>query len=71
MKGRKQGFKSTIWNISKKQTFNQNRMKKQEFKKNRRGLGTFVTTLNVPTSESQGYQKEKRKSKKLKTYLKK
>ena len=29
------------------------------------------TTLNIPTSESYGYQKEKRKSKKFKTYLKK
>ena len=46
-------------------------MKKQEFKKMRRGLGTSGTTLSVPTSESYGCQKEKRKSKKLKTYLKK
>ena len=30
----------------------QNRMKKQEFKKMRRDLGTSRTTLNVPTSES-------------------
>ena len=29
-----------------------------------------VSTLNVSTSESQGCQKEKRKTKKLKTYLK-
>ena len=36
----------------------------------RRDLGTSGTTLNVPTSESQGCQK-KRKSKKLKTYLNK
>ena len=35
-----------------KQTFNQNRMKKQEFKKMRRGLGTSGTTLNIPTSKS-------------------
>ena len=34
-------------------------------------LGTSRTTLNVPTSKSQGFQKEKRKSKKWKTYLKK
>ena len=49
-------------------------MKKEEFKKKkkmRRGLGTSRTTLNVPTSESKGCQKEKRKSKKFKTYLKK
>ena len=53
------------------QIFNQNRMKKQGFKKTRRGLGTSGTTLNIPTSESNGCQKEKRKSKKLKTYLNK
>ena len=39
-------------------------------KKMRRGLGTSGTTLNVLISKSQGFQ-EKRKSKKLKTYLKK
>ena len=32
-------------------TFNQNRMKKQEFKK-MRGLGASRTSLNVPTSKS-------------------
>ena len=46
-------------------------MKKQEFKKMRRGLGTSGTTLNVPTSESEGCQKENRESKKLKADLKK
>ena len=51
--GRKPGLKSTVWTRKKKETFNQNRMKKQEFKKKiRRGLGTSGTTLNVPTSES-------------------
>ena len=39
--------------------------------KMRRGLGTSRTTLNIPTSESYECQKEKRKSKKLKTYLNK
>ena len=34
------------------ETFNQKRMKKQEFKKMRKGLGTSRTTLNIPTSES-------------------
>ena len=37
----------------------------------RRGLGTSGTTLNIPTFESLGCQKVKRKSKKWKTYLKK
>ena len=36
----------------KKETSNQKRMKKQEFKKMRTGLGTSRTSLNVPTSES-------------------
>ena len=49
--GRKLGLKSTVWTRRKKETFNQNRMKKQEFKK-MRGLGTSRTSLNVPTSES-------------------
>ena len=40
-------------------------MKKQEFKKLKRGLGTSRTTLNTPISELQGSQKEKRKSKKF------
>ena len=35
----------------KKETSNQKRMKKQEFGKMRRGLGTSRTSLNVPTSE--------------------
>ena len=39
--------------------------------KMRTGLGTSRTTFNIPTSESQGCQKENRKSKKWKTYLKK
>ena len=68
--GRKPGLKSTIWSRKKKETFSQNRMKKQESKNMRRGLGTSKTNLNVPTSESWGCQKEKGKSKKLKTYWK-
>ena len=70
MKGRKQGLKSMIWNNRKKEAANQNRMKEQGCKKMRRGLGTYGTTLSIPISELWGYQ-EKRKSKILKTYLKK
>ena len=51
-KGRKWGLKSTIWHKRKMQTSNQNRMKKQEFKKMRRALGTSGTNSNAPTSES-------------------
>ena len=71
MTGRKLGLKSMIWARRKKLPFNQNTMKKQEFKKMRRGLGTSGTTLSIPTSESWGCWKEKRNRKKLKTYLNK
>ena len=50
--GRKPGLRSTVWTRTMKETFNQNRMKKREFKKMKRGLGTSGTTLNVSTSES-------------------
>ena len=49
--GRKLGLKSTVWTRRKKETSNQKRMKKQEFEKMRRSLGTSRTSLNVPTSE--------------------
>ena len=42
--GRTPGFKSTVWTRRKKLTFNQNRIRKQEFKKMRRGLGTSRTS---------------------------
>ena len=64
---RKPGLKSTVWIRRKKETLNQNRMKKQEFKKMRRGLGTSGTTLNILISESWECWKEKRKSKILKS----
>ena len=47
VEGRKLGLKSTTWSTRKKQTLNWNRMKKQEFKNMRRGLGTSGTALNV------------------------
>ena len=52
VKGSNLGLKSMVWSSRKKETFNQNRMKKQEFGKMRRGLGTSRTSLNIPTSES-------------------
>ena len=42
-----------------KQTSNQKRMKKQEFKKMRRGLGTCRTTLNIPTSNHRGARRRR------------
>ena len=50
--GRKLELKSMVRTRRKEETSKQNRMKKQEFKKMRRGLGTSRTTLNIPTSES-------------------
>ena len=38
MKGRKLGLKSKIWSRRKKETVNQNRRKKQEFRKNEERL---------------------------------
>ena len=64
-------IKSMIWSIREIQTFNQNKMKKQEFQKMRRVYEDSGMSPKGPTSESQGCQKEKRKSKKLKIYLKK
>ena len=43
-RGRKPGLKSTVWTRRKKETLNENRMKKQEFKNMRRGLGTSRTS---------------------------
>ena len=51
-----------INSMDQKETSNQKSMKKQEFKKMSRGLGTSRTSLNIPISESQGCQKERRKS---------
>ena len=42
--GRKLGLKSMVWIRRKKETSNQKRMKKQEFGKMRRGLGTSRTS---------------------------
>ena len=42
--GKELGLKSTIWTRRKKETSNQNRMKKQEFKKVRRGVGKSRTS---------------------------
>ena len=42
--GRKLELKSTLWTRRKKETSNQKRRKKQEFKKMKRGLGTSRTS---------------------------
>ena len=62
-----------INDLEQKEEINISLEQNEEIKiqKMRRGLGTSRTFLNVPTSDSWGCQKEKRKTKKLKTYLKK
>ena len=42
--GRKVGLKSMVWTRRKKETSTQKRMKKQEFRKMRRGLGSSRTS---------------------------
>ena len=42
--GRKLGLRSTLWTRRKKEIPNQKRMKKQEFGKMRKGLGTSRTS---------------------------
>ena len=61
-----------INSVDQKEKINIQPEKNEENKNSEKsGLGTSRTTLNIPTSESQGCQKEKRKNKKWKTYLKK
>ena len=43
----------------KKETSNQKRMKKQEFEKMRRGLGTSRTSLNIPTPNHRGAKRRR------------
>ena len=49
--GKETGTQINAVTRRKKEMSNQKRMKKQEFGKMRRGLGTSGTTLNVPVSE--------------------
>ena len=46
MMGKKLGLKSMVWARRKKETFNQNRMKKQEFKKNEERLSNLRDIFN-------------------------
>ena len=61
--GRKLEVKSTEWTRRKKETFNQKRMKKQEFKKVRKGLGTSRTSLNIPHLNYRGTRRRRRRAK--------
>ena len=59
MTGRKPGLKSAVWSRRKKETFSQNRMKKQEFKKNEERLSNLqdifkhskIQIIGVPEGE--------------------
>ena len=61
MKGRKLGLKSSVWTRRKKETFNQNRIKKQEFKKNEERLRNLqdilkhsnIRIIGVPEGEEE------------------
>ena len=59
---REPGLKSTVWSRRKKQTYNRNRMKKQEFKKMRRGLGTSRTTLTFQCPNPKGARRRIRRA---------
>ena len=52
VKESKPGLKSMIWNRMKKQTFDQNRMNTQEFKKNEERLRNLWDNFKQLTSES-------------------
>ena len=59
--GRKPGLKSMVWTRRKKETFNQNRIKKQEFKKNEERPRTLqdifkrsnIQIIGVPEGEEE------------------
>ena len=68
---RKLGLKSTVWTRRKKETSNQKRMKKQQLGKNEERLRNLQDILKHSNIRILGGQKEKRKNKKLKTYLSK
>ena len=64
--GRKLGLKSTLWTRRKKETSNQNRKKKQEFKKNEERLRNLqdilkcsnIQIIGVPEGEEEDQQNE-------------
>ena len=61
MKGRKPGLKSTVWTRRKKETVNQNRMKKKEFEKNEERLRILQDTFkrsNVQIVDVPGREEE-------------
>ena len=65
--------RTQINNLEQKEEINIQPEQNEEtrIRKMKRDLGTSGTTWNIPISKLYGCQKEKNKSKKLKTYLKK
>ena len=60
-----------IWNIRKQKTTNQNKKKKRIQKKNKDSVSSLWDNFKSSNILIKGVQKEKRKGKKLKIYLKK
>ena len=64
--GKKSGLKSMVWSRRKKETFNRNRMKKQEFKKNEERLRNLqdifkcsnIQVIGVPEGEEEDQEIE-------------
>ena len=70
MKGRKLGLKSMIWSRGKT-NIQPGQNEETRIEKNEERLRNLQDNFKHSKSKSQGCQKEKRRSKKLKTYLKK
>ena len=66
VKGRKPGLKSIVWTRRKKETFNQNRTKKQVEER----LRNLWDNFKYSNIQIIGVPEEKRKTTKLKAYLK-
>ena len=72
VKGRKLGLKSMVWTRSKEQTINQNRMKKQEFKKkNGEKLRNFQENFKCSNISVIGVTEGKEEEPQIETYVKK
>ena len=67
--GRKLGLKSTVWTRRKKEISNHKRMKKQEFKKMRRGLGTSRTSLKRSNIRNIGVPEGEEEEQKIENLL--
>ena len=68
---RKLGLKSMVWTRRKKETSNQKRMKKHEFKKNEERLRNLQDILKRSNIRIIGVPEGEEKEQKLKTYLNK